>query len=59
MIKEIRTSILIKRNETLNKKKRSKLRYNSEITRIKILISNTYKTRETTIHKELSRQITP
>ena len=54
IIKEIRIDILIKENETLNKKKRNKSCHNSKRTRIKTLVSNIYKTRETTIYKELS-----
>ena len=56
--KEVQTSILIKRNETFSKKKRSELRHNPKITRTKILISNTYKTRKTIIYKGLSRRLT-
>ena len=55
MTKRIRVSILIKENETFNKKKESKLYYTSKRTRIKILISNIYKTRETIIYKRLFR----
>ena len=55
MIKKIRTSILIKKNGTLDKKKRGELRYNSKRTRIKIITSNIHETRETTIHKKLPR----
>ena len=58
MIKEVRISILIKRNKTLVKKKESKSCHNSKEIRIKTLISNIYKTRETIIYKELSRRLT-
>ena len=58
MIKEIRTSISIKKNRTLVKKRKSKLCYNSKRIRTKVITLNTYKTRETTIYKELSRRFT-
>ena len=58
MTKEIRTSILIKRNEILDKKKRSKLRHNIKRIEIKIIISNIHETRETIIYKRLSRRFT-
>ena len=44
IIKKIRTSILIKENETFNKKERSGLRYGFKETRIKIIIFNIYET---------------
>ena len=59
MTKEIRVSILIEENETLIKKKKSKLRYSPKRIEIKTLIFNTYEIRETTIHKELPRRLTP
>ena len=58
MIEKIRTDISIKEDETFNKKKRSKLRYNSKRTRTKILVFNIHKTRKTTIYKKLSRRLT-
>ena len=58
MTKEIRINILIKENEILNKKKRSKSCYYFKETRTKTLISNIYKTRETTIYKKLFRRLT-
>ena len=58
MTKEIRTSISVRENRTFIKKKRSELRYNSKRIKIKTLILNIYKTRETTIYKELSRRLT-
>ena len=59
IVKEIWTSILIKRDKTLVKKKRSKLYYNSKEIRIKVITSNIYEIRETTIYKKLSRRSTP
>ena len=58
MTKEIRTDILIKRNKTLNKKKKSKLRHNLKRTRTKTLISNIYEIRKTIIYKKLSQRLT-
>ena len=58
MIKEVRTGIPIKRNKTLDKKKRNELRYNLKRIRIKIITSNIYKTREIIIHKRLPRRLT-
>ena len=58
LTKKIRTSISIKENEILNKKKRNRLRHNSKETRIKIIVSNIYETRKTIIHKKLSRRFT-
>ena len=55
LTRKIRTSILIKENETLNKKKRSELRHNSKEIRIEIIVFNIYETRETIVYKELSR----
>ena len=54
LIKKVRTSISIKKNETFDKKKRNRLRYNSKETRTEIITSNTYETRETTVYKRLS-----
>ena len=54
MTKEVRISILIKRNETFIKKKKSGLCHNFKEIRIKIIISNIYKTREIIIYKRLS-----
>ena len=56
MTKEIRTGISIKRKETLIKKKRSELCHSPERIRTKTFIFNTYKTRETTIYKRISRR---
>ena len=56
--KEIRTSISVKENKTFIKKRESKLRYSSKRIEIKTFILNIYKTRETTIYKELSRRLT-
>ena len=56
MTKEIRISISVKRRKTFIKKKRSKLCYNLKRIRIKILISNIYKIRRTTIYKRISRR---
>ena len=58
MIKRIRTSVSIKENNTLNKKKRSKSRHNLERIRTKIITSNIYEIRKTTIYKRLSRRST-
>ena len=58
LTRRIRISILIKENETFNKKKRNELRYNSKEIRIKIIISNIYETRETIVYKELPRRFT-
>ena len=58
LTKEIRTSILIKENETLDKKKRNRLRHNSKETRTEIIVSNIYEIRKTTIYKRLSRRFT-
>ena len=58
MTKEIQVSVLIKRDETFNKKKRDRSCHNSKETRIEIFVFNIYKTREITIYKELSRQLT-
>ena len=55
MTEKIRVSILIKKNETFDKKRESELRHNLKKTRIKTIISNTSKIRETTIYKRLSR----
>ena len=55
MIREIRTNILIKEDETLDKKKRSKSRHNLKRIRTKIITSNIHETRETVIYKRLSR----
>ena len=58
LIKRIRTDISVKENRTLVKKKRSELYYNSKRIETKIIISNIYETRETTIYKRLSRRVT-
>ena len=58
MIKEVWTDILIKEDETFNKKKKSRLYHNSKRIRIKILVFNIYKTRETTIYKRLLKRLT-
>ena len=58
MTEEVRGDILIREDETLNKKKRSELYYNFERIRTKTLVSDIYKTRETTIYKRLSRRLT-
>ena len=58
MTKEIRTDVPDKKDETLVKKKRSGLRHKFKEIRIEILIFNTYETRETTVHKKLSRRST-
>ena len=58
MTKEIRIDILIKRDETLNKKKRNKLCHNFKRIRTKILVLNINKTRKTIIYKRLSRRLT-
>ena len=58
VIKEVRIDISIKENETFIKKKKSKLRYSFKEIKIKTLILNIYKTRETIIYKELSRRLT-
>ena len=54
--KRIRTSLSIRKNEILTKKKRDKLRHKSKKTETEIIISSTYETRETTIHKRLPRR---
>ena len=58
LAERVRVSISIKRNRTLDKKRRSELRYNTKETETEIIISNTYKTRETIIYKRLSRRST-
>ena len=58
LIKKVRTSISIKENETLDKKKRSGLRYNSERTRTEIIVLDTYETRKTIVYKRLLRRFT-
>ena len=55
MTKRIRTSLSIKKDETLTKERRNRPCHKSKKTRIKIIISNTYEIRETIIHKRLSR----
>ena len=57
-ITKVWTSISIKKNKTLVKKKKSGLRYSSKRTRIKTLTSNIYKTREIIIYKRLSWRLT-
>ena len=54
IIERIRTSISIKENEILNKKKRSKLCHNFKRIRTQILVFNIYKIREIIIYKRLS-----
>ena len=44
LIKRIQTSILIKENETLNKKRRNESHHNSKRTRTEIITSNIYET---------------
>ena len=56
MTKEIRVSVLIKGNRTLDQEKRSKSCYNSKRIKTKTLISNIHKIRRTKIHKRLSRR---
>ena len=47
----IRTGLSIRRDETLVKKRRNGPRHKSKKTRIKVIVSNIYKTRETTVLK--------
>ena len=56
LIKKVRISISIKKNEILDKKKRDELRYNFKEIRIEIIIFNIYEVRKTTVHKKLSRR---
>ena len=56
---EIRTSISIKENRILVKKKRSESRYKLKEVRIEIIISNIHEIWETTVYKELPRRFTP
>ena len=58
LTKKIRTSIPVKRNKTLVKKKRSELCHNFKRIGTKIIISDIYETRKTIVHKELSRRFT-
>ena len=58
MTEKIRTSISNKKNKTFIKKKKSESCYNSKRTKTEILTLNIYKTRETTIYKELFRRFT-
>ena len=59
MIRRIRTSLSIKRKGTPTKKRESGSCHNIERTSTKIILSNTYETRETAIYKELPRRSTP
>ena len=54
MTERVRVSILIKRDRTLDKKRKDGLRYNSKETRVEIVVFNIYEVRKTTIYKELS-----
>ena len=58
LTKEVRTDILIKRNEVFNKKKRSGPRHSLKKIRIQIITFNIHETREIIVHKKLSRQLT-
>ena len=58
MIKEVRTSILIKKNGILDEKRRSESRHNSEEIRTKTIISNIYETRKTIVYKRLPQRFT-
>ena len=57
MTKKIRIDILIKKNKTLNEKKRGESCHYLKETETKIVILNTYKTREIIIYKRLSRRL--
>ena len=56
LVKRIWISILIKENKTFNKKEKNELYDNSKKTRIKIVVSDTYETREIIVYKRLSRR---
>ena len=58
MTKEVQIDVLIKKDEIFNKKKKNKLYHNLKRNKVKTLVSNINKTRETIIYKRLSRRLT-
>ena len=55
--KKIQTGLSIRKNEISIKKRRDRPRHKSKKIRIKIIVSNTYEIRRTTIYKRLPRRL--